>query len=436
MLFDIVMIASKTDVIICAAEDSGEAEKLRTELLKNGYAPVMEVYGVIPFDDLDERVSDALERAGIVIVLWFDNGTAWSVIPYSYPRGLYFLGGPGHGESKRLVLALHRQNGAAEVQFLPFTLLGRAFFETDWQAQLIKLFDNPPFSERLVFGPPRVRKQNFIARVRPHRVDGQDDPFGLEDPTSNRPSAAPPVDYDPMCPPSPSMLPSASQPSGPRASEPIAFEALIGDLDDLTTVSPHTPPAPPAAAAKLKTSSASTGIGSILWTMPDRMQVSKRERVEVRLGDASVVETQLHIGIKGRGLPQIDRVKIGRLMRVTLVGDAKDFTIQSLSTIDQYIQEAEVAQWDFDVTPLRSGSRTLRILVSIRVKVEGKDEVIDLPSYEREVHIGVAPLHTAAGFISRNWQWAAGSIVIPLAIWSFAHTDVGAEIAKRLGVHF
>ena len=166
------------------------------------------------------------------------------------------------------------------------------------------------------------------------------------------------------------------------------------------------------------------------------MHVARCERVEVRLGDVSVVEHQLRIGLKGRGLPQTDELQIGRLMRVVLIGDQSDFSIRPLSTNDQYIRDLEVSRWDFDVTPLRSGQRTLRILVSIRLKVEDKDEIIDLPSYEREVRIAVAPLHSAGKFIGQNWQWTAGTIAIPLAIWGFSHTDLGLDIAKQLGIHF
>jgi O-methyltransferase domain len=49
------------------------------------------------------------------------------------------------------------------------------------------------------------------------------------------------------------------------------------------------------------------------------------------------------------------------------------------------------ALWDFYATPLRGGTRTLRILVSMRVKVEGRDEVVDLSAYELDVLVAVAP---------------------------------------------
>jgi hypothetical protein len=144
--------------------------------------------------------------------------------------------------------------------------------------------------------------------------------------------------------------------------------------------------------------------------MPDQMRVAKRERVEVRLSDASVAERQLRDGLRGRGLPQIDELEVSSLMRVNLAADDKDFAIRALSRIDQYIRPAHVARWDFDVRPLRGGQRVLRILVSMRLKVEEMDELVDLPSYEREVDVKVAPLHTAGLFCLKNWQWIAGTV--------------------------
>jgi hypothetical protein len=37
-------------------------------------------------------------------------------------------------------------------------------------------------------------------------------------------------------------------------------------------------------------------MGSILWNMPKRMRVGQRERVKVRIGDASVVREHLYEG--------------------------------------------------------------------------------------------------------------------------------------------
>jgi hypothetical protein len=175
--------------------------------------------------------------------------------------------------------------------------------------------------------------------------------------------------------------------------------------------------------------------GAILWNMPERMRVSLRERVEVRIGDTDLAEDQLREGLRGRGVPQIDRLEITPLMRVQLVASENDFLVKSLSTMDHLIRHDNAAKWDFDVVPIRSGSRVLRVLVSMRVKVESNEEIVDLPSYEREVHVAVAPLHSTGAFIGRNWQWIATAIVVPLAAWGLAHTDLGTAVSREFGLH-
>jgi hypothetical protein len=122
--------------------------------------------------------------------------------------------------------------------------------------------------------------------------------------------------------------------------------------------------------------------GAILWNPPDRMKVGRRETIEVRLGDATVTEAALREGLRGRGTPNVDRLEIAPLMRVSLVGDTGDFSIQAINSKDQYVRPGKIARWDFGVTSLRSGIRRLRLLAAMRVRVEGKDEVVAGATHE------------------------------------------------------
>jgi hypothetical protein len=172
--------------------------------------------------------------------------------------------------------------------------------------------------------------------------------------------------------------------------------------------------------------------GSILWNPPDRMRVGRHERIEVRIADADVTVDALREGLRGRGIPQIDQLEVTPLMRVVLTADTKDFYIQPLNTQDQFVRRGTVARWDFDVTPFRSGVHRLRLLASMRIKVEGKDEIIDLPSYESEVRVAVAPVRAVGQFCARNWQWISGTVVIPLVAWMASTTGPGSAALKQL----
>lgn len=76
-------------------------------------------------------------------------------------------------------------------------------------------------------------------------------------------------------------------------------------------------------------------------------------------------------------------------MRVVVTADPKAFSVQALSAQDQMVWPETVARWDFDVTPLRGGLRRLRLLASMRIKVEGQDEVVDLSSDESQARVAV-----------------------------------------------
>jgi serine/threonine protein kinase len=216
-----------------------------------------------------------------------------------------------------------------------------------------------------------------------------------------------------------------------RSADPFgrAFGALFDAISGMFALEPgveHSPRAkipPPTAQAsgppeEPTRKQREQREGSILWNPPSRMKVGRRERLEVRVGDVDVAEKILCAGLRGKGIPLIDRLEVAPLMRVVLIADSTDFSILVLGNADQYVRSGEVARWDFDVTPLRSGRRLLRVLASMRVKVEGKDEIVDLPSFEREVEVAVAPFRATGRFCAQNWKWIAGTIILPAMVWA------------------
>jgi hypothetical protein len=72
---------------------------------------------------------------------------------------------------------------------------------------------------------------------------------------------------------------------------------------------------------------------------------------------------------------------------------------------DQLLRPGTVAHWDFGITALRRGRRTLRLQASIRVPIGDKEEVVNLPSYTEVVRVVVDPVEAGGGFLRRNWKW-------------------------------
>jgi hypothetical protein len=112
------------------------------------------------------------------------------------------------------------------------------------------------------------------------------------------------------------------------------------------------------------------------------MRVGCCERIEIRVAASGVAVEALLAGLRGRGAPRIDNLEVTARMRIALTADASAFSIDARSTKDQFVRQGTSGRWDFDVTPLRHGRHRLRLLASMRVSIEGKDEVVDLPSYK------------------------------------------------------
>jgi hypothetical protein len=96
------------------------------------------------------------------------------------------------------------------------------------------------------------------------------------------------------------------------------------------------------------------------------------------------------------------------LMGVELRGSS--FSIGALSPVEQLV--VPMARWEFDVTPVKSGSQTLTLCVTIRIDspyVGGGR--IAVPVLERDINIKVDMVYGTKRFVANNWQWLVGTAI-------------------------
>ena len=149
-------------------------------------------------------------------------------------------------------------------------------------------------------------------------------------------------------------------------------------------------------------------IGKILFNPRKEMKVGVKERVVVRL--TQNLTEDLTKGLKGRGQPQIEEIKVGTFMMAKLTGD--NFYIKSLSTEEQVVGEEGFTEWSWHVTPLKSGIQELHLTVTVRVLIPGQDEQkIDWDVMDKRISVKVNPSYTIKRFIESYWQWIAGTII-------------------------
>jgi len=155
-------------------------------------------------------------------------------------------------------------------------------------------------------------------------------------------------------------------------------------------------------------------VGKILFNPPKIMKVGVIERIEVRISQN--INEDLTERLKGRGFPKVEEIIVGTVMKVKLSGD--DFRIESHSEEEQYIHSAGYTQWEWDVTPLKSGNRVIRLSVAVSVYLDKFGEKTkNLPVMEKEIHIKVNISYSFFNFIKKYWQWIVGTIIALLGLY-------------------
>lgn len=140
-------------------------------------------------------------------------------------------------------------------------------------------------------------------------------------------------------------------------------------------------------------------IGKILFNPPEEMIERIKERVEVRISQN--IAEDLAQGLKGRGIPQIEAINISTVMTADLSGDT--FKIKSLSKTEQPVLPSEYAQWEWDVTPQKSGQQVLQLSISASIYLDRFGEKKkSLPVMEKEIFVKVNPEARISSFFKRD----------------------------------
>lgn len=155
-------------------------------------------------------------------------------------------------------------------------------------------------------------------------------------------------------------------------------------------------------------------IGKILSNTPKIMRVGIKERIEVQISQN--VKEDLTKRLRGTGFPQVEEIIVGSAMKVKLSGDT--FKIESFSDEQQPINSSGYAQWEWDVTPLKSGNRLIHLSVSVSIHLDKFGEKTkSLPVMDKEIYVKVNLRYSFCNFIKNNWQWFVGTIIALLGLY-------------------
>ena len=172
------------------------------------------------------------------------------------------------------------------------------------------------------------------------------------------------------------------------------------------------------ATSKLKEND--TTSGWIAYSVPEEMKVAKTYSIKVRISKKSGSQTKAHLilgssdAINNPSLPSvatIEDVKVSGEMSAELRADAGAFDIKALSTKIQNIDNESYTEWEWVVTPKKSGDSPLKLI--IRVKDLNKDIVVFNKNIKIKKNVTVA----VGGFFQKYWQWFMTTIIIPIFIY-------------------
>lgn len=151
-------------------------------------------------------------------------------------------------------------------------------------------------------------------------------------------------------------------------------------------------------------------IGKIVFNPPDVMKLGVKDRIEARI--TKNIQENLLESLKGRGIPKSEQLKISELVKVRLSGN--DFNIIKLNEEEQIIENTGFTEWAWDVTPKKSGKKTLHLHVTLRIRLPFGEERKDHPVLDREIVVKVNPTYSVKIFFVSYWKWVVTALILPL----------------------
>jgi hypothetical protein len=107
--------------------------------------------------------------------------------------------------------------------------------------------------------------------------------------------------------------------------------------------------------------------------------------------------------------PQVESIKVSDLMTLILSGG--DFDIEAVTSSKQAVGHMTTL-WEWKITPLRSGLKTLTLCVSVDVKtVEGFQPSTDACPFERQIRVRVNPVFSTQQFVKSNLPWLGPALI-------------------------
>jgi len=154
--------------------------------------------------------------------------------------------------------------------------------------------------------------------------------------------------------------------------------------------------------------------GNIVFNPHTEMKEQKPETVQARISFQDIGPA-LAEGLKGPGKPQEEKLKVSEIMTVKLIGDKTAFSIDEVTDARQTVAGKPFAQWEWNVTPLKSGNQKLTLTATATIYLDERGETpADYKTLEKPILVHVDRWYTTKQFVANNFQWLWAVILVPL----------------------
>jgi hypothetical protein len=157
-------------------------------------------------------------------------------------------------------------------------------------------------------------------------------------------------------------------------------------------------------------------VGNIAFSYPPEMFEGDSGDVDLLLSVTEAAdELKTHLRGEARDTAQL---QVSTRMRAELKSDK--FTITSLSPEEQVVGVNDSTEWRWKIRSAMAGDHSLHLGLSAIIDVDGREKPKSIKTFDRVIRVRVKKGDRVINFLKENWQWLAGTLLIPLAIWVWA----------------
>jgi hypothetical protein len=146
--------------------------------------------------------------------------------------------------------------------------------------------------------------------------------------------------------------------------------------------------------------------------------------------DAATLSSELRGRIGGVDPIEVQKLQVAPLMEAQLEG-APAFEITALTPARQPVSRATPTEWRWNARARESGTHALHLTINAIITVDGERFPRSLDVLNREIEVEITAPQRIALFVQANWQWLAGTIVIPMALWFWTNRRTSNRKRRR-----